>query len=1542
MKKYRFLASLLCLSMISTQFNIVNAQNSEITTSEESDHDHDHLTDHSPKEKEERKNDSYQIWLLNEDQSEEPVAGKSVSLPYDEKKVLTTNVTGNIQWQIKVPGVDWVNISGANEASLSISRPLVENLLDSDRIASIRVAEVNESEIIFSNSVNVVLLEAEPAEETEPNLSVHDPVIVEEAKVTDTTPEQQDNSENVEGDNAPSPVEPTEEVGDQGNSEIDNSELIENIAEESISEEQVAPTEPQSETSSEDIILPYRNNRIFRLNDEEPAPVEKVDFVIRYVFKDGKEAATAKSLTVNKGDSLYHRVDSPIILGFEADQPFVEFSIPEVTKGEVLTVTYNPSNVGFKVQLYQQHLNDDGYDLVSEDSLPGYTGTKVENEISKNNYSNLFEGFSLLNYENADIAADGSTTIRLYYDRNYYLMMFDLDGGWGDNVEPIYARYGSKISVGIPLKTGYSFSYWSTDGIQSSVPTTMPSVNTTFKANWMPEEKATVKYVFYGQDPDIVSNDGTLISNSDYSYLKTAYKTLPVGTTASFEMDYEFDTGIICGEEIHIHTDLCKREIEHTHSLTCYSDVASWSWNEGEIPSPDGKAEGEIALIKYKRLENWQINDVQGLAININGEYKKYNGKLAEGQIANPICSPKFELICGKEEHEHSKSCYGNFNVSSEFPSHLWTLKGIDESTVNADGSSIVNVYLDRTVFTIFFYNTDGNNPINSIQAKWGSQIRNRFLRISAINGVDGSQSWSESKSGSAPWTACMDLMPARNVQFYKQKNGSGKNTGYYYLQSINDNSYDSGFSITASFSTITQEDIFEIDGFTLNESKSHKVGQYFNNSKFYYDRNVYHIVFSNLNNDITKDYKFEQNISNAFFSPDESQIPDNYEPGSVEFAGWYQNERGVGEPYVFENKTMPSKHILLYAKWIPKTYNVTFKINENDGEYCFDSQTVSHGSKITEVGIPQNGSYIFDNWFYRDENGVEHPFHPDMPVKQDLNLYAKWNSNIRVDFTLKYYYIDKESGEKIYIADDKQVNGLNGTEDTFYAKTGSELYNSYRDGYFPKTSSHTINFNANSTAEENIYEFEYEKAQDVGYTIHYYKKGTSESVYPSYNGKTSKILETFDAVYIKDMRAIPQSQQKVMSTDPNENIIIFEYEVDTENSPYRIIHMIQNAEGDDYSQYSDPTEGWEVRNSPIEINPLTIKGFDFDHATSQIEKSSPDAADEPINPINFNSDLKGTITLTNDGRRTTIILYYNRKPVKYTVRYRLESSNDSDPDLVDPDSGTGRFDTVLNFTAKAISGYLPVKTSTSVRLNNVEDGHEIIFYYKEDKANIKYIAVGPEDEDFGSVDPTAESVDIFSGRAEGSTATAKKGFKFAGWFTDKECTQPAGDESDKSIEPHFTPEKDKEYSRTFNKKEIKVMGYRSATYYAKFVRDTGKLKINKTVNGGDSSEKIFYFRVTNADNNFDLSVSVNSKNGSVTIDDLPVSDAPYVIEELMGWNGFDYKTVSETSQSVSVKAETNDKPAEVSFTNEKASDNNWFKDSDSKANVFNQRKVGA
>ena len=38
-------------------------------------------------------------------------------------------------------------------------------------------------------------------------------------------------------------------------------------------------------------------------------------------------------------------------------------------------------------------------------------------------------------------------------------------------------------------------------------------------------------------------------------------------------------------------------------------------------------------------------------------------------------------------------------------------------------------------------------------------------------------------------------------------------------------------------------------------------------------------------------------------------------------FAGWYDNELGEGEKFVFTGKTMPAQNITLYAKWVAPTY---------------------------------------------------------------------------------------------------------------------------------------------------------------------------------------------------------------------------------------------------------------------------------------------------------------------------------------------------------------------------------------------------------------------------------------------------------------------------------------------------------------------------------------------------------------------------------------------------------------------------------------------
>ena len=134
------------------------------------------------------------------------------------------------------------------------------------------------------------------------------------------------------------------------------------------------------------------------------------------------------------------------------------------------------------------------------------------------------DGFYNLIYEKPRIAADGSTVVEVYYDRYYYLMNFDLDGGYG--VEPIYARYGTSIgNVGTPTKAGYTFKGWSLDGKNIvNLPAHMPAENKTYKAVWEANATAKVTVVFWGENAD----------DEEYSYIKSSEVKVKPGTEFTY------------------------------------------------------------------------------------------------------------------------------------------------------------------------------------------------------------------------------------------------------------------------------------------------------------------------------------------------------------------------------------------------------------------------------------------------------------------------------------------------------------------------------------------------------------------------------------------------------------------------------------------------------------------------------------------------------------------------------------------------------------------------------------------------------------------------------------------------------------------------------------------------------------------------------------------------------------------------------------------------------------------------------------------------
>ena len=246
--------------------------------------------------------------------------------------------------------------------------------------------------------------------------------------------------------------------------------------------------------------------------------------IINYVFENGRQAANPWSAKVADGTTYTQNVTSPTVVGYTPDLPVVHVNS---SGPKTYTVTYKPAKVDFTVKHYQQNVDDDNYTLFETETKNGYTESQVGNGLAKNTKTDTnYSGFYSLLYDTTTkIAADGSTVVEIYYDRYYYLMNFDLDGGYG--VEPIYARYGAPINVDKPTKPGYTFNVW-----EPELPKTMPVVPKDaqpYKATW----KA-------GSADYLVQYWLENANDANYSYDTSVSKSAAVGTVINGSGDKSY------------------------------------------------------------------------------------------------------------------------------------------------------------------------------------------------------------------------------------------------------------------------------------------------------------------------------------------------------------------------------------------------------------------------------------------------------------------------------------------------------------------------------------------------------------------------------------------------------------------------------------------------------------------------------------------------------------------------------------------------------------------------------------------------------------------------------------------------------------------------------------------------------------------------------------------------------------------------------------------------------------------------------------------
>ena len=216
---------------------------------------------------------------------------------------------------------------------------------------------------------------------------------------------------------------------------------------------------------------------------------------IHYVYASGGEARPSHTEAVEFGD-LYS-VTSPSIPGYTADKPVVTGTMPAAPV--TVTVTYTASTgTPYEVHHYLEHL-DGTYPSVPNktDNLRGETDALTAAAAKS------YDGFTPTEFKQERIKADGSTVVKIFYDRNSYLLTYKDSLSAGVYASQTYKYDAAVTAIADPTKTGYTFTGWS-----PTVPDKMPAEARTVYAQWRKTTPDTVVF-----DPNNI-NGKTLAAKS--------------------------------------------------------------------------------------------------------------------------------------------------------------------------------------------------------------------------------------------------------------------------------------------------------------------------------------------------------------------------------------------------------------------------------------------------------------------------------------------------------------------------------------------------------------------------------------------------------------------------------------------------------------------------------------------------------------------------------------------------------------------------------------------------------------------------------------------------------------------------------------------------------------------------------------------------------------------------------------------------------------------------------------------------------------------
>ena len=349
---------------------------------------------------------------------------------------------------------------------------------------------------------------------------------------------------------------------------------------------------------------------------------------------------------------------------------------------------------------------------------------------------------------------------------------------------------------------------------------------------------------------------------------------------------------------------------------------------------------------------------------------------------------------------------------------------------IAGDGTTIINVYYDRVLCTVNFYEVTsrGLTKVKTATGLYEASLPKDTWDTSTYAWYSSySYGWGYSVAGSGCiLLTSFDFKTAgyENNKENKKSNGIVTECNFYgtkarreyevrYYNQQADGSYKLVQTVNTSGGTLTVHEKFigydlyklvkgnvngESSGYWDRNGSSVKDGD-----KYEYNRSGIINIASNLKSYSLSYYNYNKvtkTVSNIKYTTSMNSY-ENYTPERPSelpsyyvFGGWYK-DKACTTKFDFSKETMPNANLQIYAKWSAEQISLTYNLNNPEGTVAKDTKKVEAGTVASTVlpSIPTINEYSFAGWYYADGNRniTSEVFNTNNTITRDTSIVGKW-----------------------------------------------------------------------------------------------------------------------------------------------------------------------------------------------------------------------------------------------------------------------------------------------------------------------------------------------------------------------------------------------------------------------------------------------------------------------------------------------------------------------------------------------------------------------